>query len=316
MTEPLVVVRSLVKSFGPVRAVDGLDLTVFPGEILGLLGPNGAGKTTTIRVLVTLVAPDAGQVTVAGHDVSRSPRDVRRAIGYVRQEISVDPYLSARENLWVYGRLFHIPGPTLKSRIEELLTLVELSDRANERVRQFSGGMKKRLDIACGLMHRPRLLILDEPTLGVDVQTRHRIWDYVRLLWEREGITVLLATNYLDEADRLSSRVVIVDRGKVVASGTPEALKAEVGGDVISVRLASESSGEGLLERLRAMPQVGHAFIAGGQIHIHASHSEKLIPEIMRAAADLRVAIEELAYRKPSLDEVFLQHTGRQLREG
>lgn len=222
------------------------------------------------------------------------PRAVRRAIGYVRQEISVDPYLSAFENLWVYGRLFHIPGVTLRARIADLLRLVELSDRADERVRQFSGGMKKRLDIACGLLHRPRLLILDEPTLGLDVRTRHRIWDYVRALRRGDGVTVLLATNYLDEADQISDRVVIIDHGRAIAEGTPAELKAEIGGDVVSVRLGPGSSGDGLLERLRALPQVGEAFLA---------------------AAESNAAIEELSYRKPSLDEVFLRHTGRQMRE-
>jgi len=313
--EPLVTLRGLAKSFGSVRAVDGLDLTIRPGEILALLGPNGAGKTTTIRILVTLLPPDAGEVRVAGHDARRDPRAARRAIGYVRQEVSVDPYLSAFENLWVYGRLFHIPGAVLRGRIEALLGLVELSDRAGERVRQFSGGMKKRLDIACGLLHRPRLLILDEPTLGLDVQTRHRIWDYVRGLREKEGVTVLLATNYLDEADRLADRVVIIDHGKAVAEGTPAELKAEIGGDVVSLRLASESVGDTFLARLRALPHVSDAFRAGGEIHVHAAHSERLIPEIMRAAAEAEEAIESLAYHKPSLDEVFLRHTGRQLRE-
>ncbi|MFI7442402.1 ABC transporter ATP-binding protein [Nonomuraea indica] len=221
---------ALRRAFGGHPAVDGLDLEVAAGEVFGLLGPNGAGKTTTIRMLATLLPPGSGTARVCGFDVVRAAGEVRRRIGYVMQNVSPMGYylLTGREKAEIEASLYHVPRRQVKARVAEALDLVGLAAHADRLVQEYSGGMQKRLDLACGLLHRPELLILDEPTLGLDVQSRHRVWDHVRDL-SREGTTVLLATNYMDEADRLCDRLTIIDHGRRVAGGTPAALKDELG---------------------------------------------------------------------------------------
>ncbi|HEX6030870.1 MAG TPA: ATP-binding cassette domain-containing protein [Tepidiformaceae bacterium] len=305
---------ALSRSFGAFRAVDGLDLSVPRGEIFGLLGPNGAGKTTTIRMLATLLAPTSGRVSVCGFDVVEQPKEVRKRIGYVQQQIPTNRYyLTGRECVEMEASLYHVPRKDVRARAAELLEVVGLTQFADKRFPTYSGGMQKRLDLACGLLHRPELLILDEPTLGLDVQSRHRIWEHIHDL-QRQGVTVLLATNYLDEADRLCNRLTIIDHGKAVVSGTPRDLKREVGADVIGItssdspRLEAFLRGAGWVRRIAPSDD--------GGLHVYVADATAAIPAIMRTAVDEGIELERVTYSQPSLDDVFLLHTGRELREG
>jgi ABC-2 type transport system ATP-binding protein len=306
-------VTDLVREFGTLRAVDGLSLSVDEGEIVGLLGPNGAGKTTTIRVLTTLLRPTSGSASVCGFDVIRQANEVRRSIGYVMQEIAIDYLLTGREHLELQARIYHLPEAEVKRRVRWALELVDLTQAADGRAWDYSGGMKKRLDLAGGLLHHPRVLILDEPSLGLDVQSRHRIWEHIHDL-RRQGITVLLATNYLDEADRLCDRVLIIDRGRVVAEGTPEVLKASVAADVLSVQI--EEGAERLAAALASHAEVRQAVVADGSLQVYVRRAPSFLPELVRTADELGLHPAAVTYKQPSLDDVFLLHTGRQLREG
>ena len=306
--------HGLTRAFGTTIAVDGVDLRVEPGDVFGLLGPNGAGKTTTIRMLVTLLRPTSGTAYVSGFDVSRQPAEVRRRIGYVMQSVpwQVNRLLSARELLEVEGALNHVPRARLKRRVEEALELVGLSAHADRMIDEFSGGMHKRLDLACGLLHRPQLLVLDEPTLGLDVQSRHRIWDYIKQLKD-DGVTVLVATNYLDEADRLCNRLTIMDVGRVVVAGSPTELKRAVAADVVQVatpapeRLRSIISGERWVKNI--------VVTNGNEVHIYVDDASVALPTVMRLSFDHGVDLQRVTYTEPTLDDVFLLHTGRELRE-
>ncbi|PWB42010.1 MAG: hypothetical protein C3F10_13920 [Dehalococcoidia bacterium] len=305
--------RSLVRTFGSTRAVDDLDLQVESGEIFGLLGPNGAGKTTTIRILATLLAPSGGTARVCGFDVMTHPQEIRRRIGYVMQKISpTRNLLTGRQCIEMEASLYHVPRREVRARAEELLGLVGLLPHADRLFSQYSGGMQKRLDLACGLLHRPQLLILDEPSLGLDVQSRHKVWDYIHDL-RRQGVTILLATNYLDEADRLCDRLTIIDRGRVVVTGTPSDLKRAVGADVIQVTtaepapLAAAIAGQPWLQR--------HAVSEAGELHAHVTDAAAALPALMGIAAASSIPLETVTYTRPTLDDVFLLHTGRELRE-
>jgi ABC-2 type transport system ATP-binding protein len=293
--------------------VDGLSLAVGEGEIIGMLGPNGAGKTTTIRILTTLMRPTGGTAEVCGFDVVRQPDEVRRSIGYVMQEIAIDYLMTGREHLELQASLYHLPWKEVKRRVNEAIALVELDDAADTRAFLYSGGMKKRLDIAAGLMHRPRVLILDEPSLGLDVQSRHSVWGYIEGL-RREGVTVLLATNYLDEADRLCDRIVIIDHGKVVVEGTPDGLKASIGADVISLEL--DAGADELATALRARPEVKNTAAAHGRLQVYVPDAASFLPNLIRQADELGLKPGAVTYKRPSLDDVFLLHTGHELEEG
>ena len=250
----VVEVRGLKKSYGPIQAVNGIDLAVEQGEIFGFLGPNGAGKTTTISILCTLVRKTAGEAYVAGTEVDRDPSEVRRRIGLVFQDPSLDDQLTARENLDLHGRIYGVPAALRKQRIDELLEVVELADRARSQVRTFSGGMKRRLEIARGVLHHPQILFLDEPTLGLDPQTRKHIWAYLQALRKREGITLFMTTHYMDEAE-FCDRIAIIDRGQIVALGTPSELKSRVGGDVVTVTTSdSAAAAREIAERFAVTP--------------------------------------------------------------
>jgi len=303
---------------GRVLAVDGVSFDVEEGEIFGFLGPNGAGKSTTILMLITLVRPTSGQATVCGHDVAAAPDRVRSQIGYVSQDIAVDENLTGRENLGLQARLYHLEPQTLKRRSAEVLEMVDLADRADDLVSTYSGGMRKRLDIAEGLIHRPRVLFLDEPTLGLDIQTRRRIWEYVERLRAEERITIFLTTHYMDEADALCDRVAIIDRGTIAALGTPDELKRSLGGEVLSVSAPGPSGTprERILERLRALELVETAVAdADSSYTLVVRNGESAIPQVMGIFASEGTEVQAISLKRPSLDDVFLKHTGRELRE-
>jgi ABC-2 type transport system ATP-binding protein len=304
--------RALVVRFGDVNAVDGLDLEVPHGAFFGLLGPNGAGKTTTVNVLSTLLSPTAGSARLLGRDVASERSEVRRNIGLVFQESTLDPELTAREHLDLYARLYHLKDR--RTRVAEMLDLVALSDDADRVVRGFSGGMKRRLEIARGLLHRPRVLFLDEPTLGLDVGARAGIWEHLSALHAAGDTTIFLTTHYMEEADALCGQVAILDRGRLVANGTPEALKAELGGDV--VRIAVEQ-GDGVRERLEAHPgvrtvQLEEPGVPGATTYrVAVAEGSKRLAGLIEAARPGQVV--EVTLQRPTLEHVFLHHTGRTL---
>jgi len=247
----------LRKTYGTLTAVDDLTFQVRAGEIFGLLGPNGAGKSTTLRILITLLRPTSGQALVLGHDVAKEPDTIRRLIGYVPQERAIDRFLTGREHLLLLADLYHLSKVEAQRRIPELLKLVDLEDRADQPAKTYSGGMKRKLDIACGLLPNPKVVFLDEPTLGLDVQSRLRIWDHVRQLKAR-GITIVMTTNYLDEADQLCDRLAIIDGGRIRAMGSPAELKAGLGGDIVSLTVGASDTNriDALAAALRALPMV------------------------------------------------------------
>lgn len=308
-TVPAVHVRDLSKVYDPpdgVVALDGIDLSVDEGEIFGLLGPNGAGKTTLIRVLSTLTEPTTGDASVAGVDVREHPQRVRARIGLVFQEPSLDNLLSGRENLELSAALYDVPRKKARRRIDELLDLMDLTGRGDDRVKTYSGGMKRRLEIARGLLHDPEVLFLDEPTLGLDPQTRERLWAYIRGLRE-QGTTVLMTTHYMDEADALCDRLAVIDHGQIQALDTPENLKAQLGGTVVHV------DGAGLtVERLEAAAGVEHVEPEGEHgFLVELARDVEDLPDFLRSIDD----VGHLEVRTPTLQDVFLSLTGRRLRD-
>ncbi len=306
----------LGKVYDGVTAIQELSFKVFAGEIFGLLGPNGAGKSTTLRILITLLRPTTGQATVLGHDVVREADCVRRSVGYVPQERAIDRFLTGREHLLLLGDLYHLSKDETQRRIAELLKLVDLEDQADRPAKTYSGGMKRKLDIACGLLPNPKILFLDEPTLGLDVQSRLRIWDYVRHLHER-GMTIVLTTNYLDEADRLCDRLAIIDGGRIKALGSPSELKAGLGGDIVSVTLgAGEMTRvEALASALKGLPSIKSISTKPTGLDIRVESPEKALPAVLEAANRLACRIEFIDYHRPRLDDVFVAHTGHAIRE-
>lgn len=302
----VVEVKGLQKSYGEIRAVNGIDLAVERGEVFGFLGPNGAGKTTTISILCTLVRKTAGEAYVAGIEVDRDPGEVRRRIGLVFQDPSLDDQLTARENLDLHGRIYGVPSALRKQRIDELLQVVELADRASSQVRTFSGGMKRRLEIARGVLHHPEVLFLDEPTLGLDPQTRKHIWSYLQDMRKREGITLFMTTHYMDEAE-FCDRIAIIDHGKIAALGSPSELKAKVGGDVVTVTSAdSAATAKEIAERFGMTPLVDN-----GSVKIEVPDGAAFLPRLVR---ELAVPVQTVALSRPSLDDVFLKLTGHAIR--
>ncbi|HEY2988295.1 MAG TPA: ATP-binding cassette domain-containing protein [Candidatus Binatia bacterium] len=320
MSDPVVRIEGLKKSYGEVVALDGISLRVERGKIFGLLGPNGAGKTTTVKILITLVRPDGGKVEVAGTDVLNDPAKVRSLIGYVPQELTVDPYLTAREHLSYYAELYHLPAGARASRIQEALTLVGLGGLEDRRARHLSGGTKKKLDLACGLIHRPPVILLDEPSLGLDVQVRRDVWNYIARLKE-QGTTIFLCTNYMDEAERLCDEVAIIDRGKIVALGAPAALRSELKRDVVSVEVANANGLDGRalesLERAVArLPIVRKSVQEGARLKIYVESNEAALPKILEVAAAAGIAVHSIMYSRPGLDDVFLHYAGRAFSQG
>ena len=302
---------------GGVEALRGVSFAVAPGEVFGLLGPNGAGKSTTVRILATLSAPTAGAATVAGLDVTRQAREVRRRIGYVAQASGVDPTASGRENLTLQARLYRLPAAGLRARVDELLELFQLAAAADRPAQTYSGGMKRRLDIAMGLVHRPEVLFLDEPTTGLDPESRAVMWREVERL-AAGGLTILLTTHYLEEADQLAARLAIVDRGRVVAEGTPAELKATLRGDLLSVELAhaeQAAAGAGVLSRL---PEISAVIADGPRLYAQiaaAADGARALPGALAALEREGLAVARVALSHPSLDDVYLNATGHAYHE-
>ena len=303
-------VRGLVRTFKGVTAVDGVDLDVGPGEVRGFLGPNGAGKSTTVAMLVTLIRPTGGSAEVAGFDVVRQAADVRRAIGVALQDVALDGALTAREHARLQGALHGLPGRRRTARADEMLERFGLAAVGDRRVGGFSGGMKRRLDLALALIHRPTVLFLDEPTTGLDIQSRTALWAEVRSLALDDGVTVFLTTQYLEEADALADRVDIIDGGQLVASGTPAELKAQLGRPTLLVRPTRVSHAAGLAATLADFGEP--AVTRGGTEGVHLRPGVGLA-EVVRALDGRGIAVDELSLQGPSLDDVFLAKTGRTL---
>ena len=309
-----VVVSGLQKTYGKdVRALDGMTFSIPEGQVFGLLGPNGAGKSTTVRILVTLTRPDGGTATVAGHDVAREPDAVRRAIGYVPQASGVDREATGRENLVLQGRLQGMRNADTDRRAGELLELFSLDEKANALVRTYSGGQKRRLDVAMGLMHRPQVLFLDEPTTGLDPEARAAMWDELARLAAAEQLTILLTTHYLEEADRLAERVAIVSRGKIVVEGAPDALKRDLRGELVTVDLGS-SAGDGAAKVVEALPGIDDVLAEGQRLFARVDQGAQAVPAILGALDGAGFPVAAVTVSRPSLDDVYLHYTGREFR--
>jgi len=305
--------NALTKHFGDLVAVDSIDLKVGRGELFGLLGPNGAGKTTTISMLSTILPETSGAGNVCGFDISKDQDRVRECIGIVFQDPSLDEELTGQENLDFHGRLYGMPADLRKKRSDEVLKLVGLSERRNTLVKEYSGGMKRRLEIARGLMHHPKVLFLDEPTLGLDPQTRRSIWDYIKELNDRDDITIILTTHYMDEADYLCDRVAIIDKGKIIALDTPEDFKDKVGGDIIKVKANGKKGNfKSCLKKFKSIKRV---IFDNSELVLSVDRGETLIPKLVEEAKKCGAPIEAISLRKPTLEDVFLHYTGRGIRE-
>ncbi len=307
-----IVAEDLRKHYKDIQALDGVSFSVRDGEVFGLLGPNGAGKSTAVRTLTTLTRPDSGRAIVAGEDVIRHPNRVRRSIGYVAQDSGVDWEATGRENLLLQGRIHGMAGAPLRARVDELLELVGLREAADRIARNYSGGMKRRLDIAIGLVHRPRVLFLDEPTTGLDPEARVALWDEVERLAQQESLTILLTTHYLEEADRLAERVAIMSRGKIVVEGTPGELKANLRGELVTVELGDANGRiEDAAEIVRSIAGATEVGVDGRLVRTRVPNGAQAIPTILSALDSRGFQVESVTTARPSLDDVYLHYTGR-----
>jgi ABC-2 type transport system ATP-binding protein len=298
-----------------IRALDGLDIAVPRGMIYGLLGPNGAGKSTTIKILTSLARPDEGAARVEGIDVLTRPGQVRQVIGVVAQRSGADPTATGRENLILQGRLYGLRGSSVRARADQLLVHFGLTEAAGRLARTYSGGMQRRLDVALGLMHRPAVLFLDEPTTGLDPESRSAMWQEIARLAGGEGMTVLLTTHYLEEADRLASQLAIVDRGRVVASGTPDGLKGQLRGDAVQVELPGDADAGQARAVLAGLPEVRDVVIAGRGVSARSDDGAAAVPVVLGTLQRAGIYAASVAVARPSLDDVYLRHTGRRYSE-
>ncbi len=317
---PAVLIENLQKRYGSVEAVKNVSLQIEPGEIFGLLGPNGAGKTTTLRVLCTLSTPDAGKVEVSGVSVVDNPRIARQKLGYVAQEVALDKVLTGRELLQLQASLYHLPNKSAKQRINDVIGLLGLEEWADKRTGTYSGGVKKRIDLAAGLLHAPDVLVLDEPTVGLDIESRFVVWDFLRQL-KAAGTTVLITSHYLEEIDALADKVAIIDRGVVIAAGTPTQLKDKLGGDRITLRIREFSpnqEAQKAKDLLQALPFVQEVIInssQGNSLNLVVTSQADALNNIQKSLAEAGLPTFGIAQSRPSLDDVYLAATGRTLMD-
>ena len=315
MTDPsarAIDVRDLTKTYkGDVHALNGLSFTVAPGTIFALLGPNGAGKSTTVKILTTLTAPTGGRATVAGHDVRKHPDRVRRAIGSVAQRSGVDRQATGRENLTLQGEMYGLRGPDLSRRVNDLLDRFGLAEAADRAAKTYSGGMERRLAIAMGLVHRPQVLFLDEPTTGLDPEIRAGMWAEIARLTRDEGLTILLTTHYMDEADQLAQRLAIVDQGRIVVEGTPEQLKGELRGDALQVQLAAPAVNGEVHAALGRVPGLREIALDGATLRARADNAATAVPTLLSALDAAGAPVASVTVARPSLDDVYLRYAGR-----
>jgi ABC-2 type transport system ATP-binding protein len=316
-SEAILEVRDLAKIYPDgTRAVQGVSFQVARGEFFGFLGPNGAGKSTTIKMLITLLAKTSGEAHVFGLDVGHDADAIRRRIGYSAQEIGLDDELSGRENLLLQGRLYHLPGDLLKQRVEELLNLMDLAADADRPAGAYSGGMRKRLDLATGLIHRPELLFLDEPTTGLDPQNRAGLWKHLERLNKDEGLTIFLTTHYMEEADRLCDRLAIIDHGRIIAEGSPASLKAQLGGDVVALTFKDgDTATERATALLKGLRFVRDVTPSEAGINVIVEDGGAAVPELLRVLGEAGLGVARLSLTSPTLDDVFLKHTGHSIRQ-
>ncbi len=309
-------VNSLTKKFGDSKAVDNISFNVEEGEIFGFLGPNGAGKSTTMMILTTLLKPTSGHALVGGHNVVSDAKKVREKIGYVQQEISVDEFLTGRENLYLHARINQIPKNLIKSRIDEVLELVELGEKQDDATLTYSGGMRKRIDIANGLLSRPAVLFLDEPTVGLDIQTRRKIWGYIRKIRKDFGMTIFISTHYMEEADNLCDRIGIIDFGKIQIIDAPKSMKSAIGNEIISFNLVDgKASQDTLIEQISKVEFVKEVKNKQDLITVFSTKSNEVIPKIFQISTNLEMKINSLTLKQPTLDDVFISYTGHDLRD-
>jgi ABC-2 type transport system ATP-binding protein len=312
MEESVVSVQGLSHNYGKLRAVDQISFEIKKGQIFSFLGPNGAGKTTTINLLITLLPIQQGKVTIAGHDVAKEKSEVRKSIGVVFQDQRLDRDLTVWETLDFHGRIYSIHKEIRRPRIEELLSLVELREKRDELTKNLSGGMKRRLEIARGLLVKPKVLFLDEPTIGLDTQTRKRIWSYIRRVNKEEGVTVLLTTHYMDEADQNSDTICIIDKGKIIANGTPEELKKSLKQDRIQLQTDNDDKATQIIKDLPGISQIKGT---PNGLTIHLDENASLMTKLVDLLRSAGVQIDGITLLKPTLDDVFIQYTGRELNE-
>ena len=309
-------VNSLTKKFGDFKAVDNISFQVEEGEIFGFLGPNGAGKSTTMMILTTLLKPTSGYALVGGHNVVSEAKKVRKKIGYVQQEISVDEFLTGRENLYLHARINQVPNNQIKSRIDEVIELVELTEKQDKATLTYSGGMRKRLDIANGLLSRPSVLFLDEPTVGLDIQTRRKIWEYIRKIRQDFGMTIFVTTHYMEEADNLCDRIGIIDFGKIQIIDKPKSMKSAIGNEIITFSLVDgKANQDALINQISKIEFVKEVKNKQDLIKVLSTKSNEVIPKIFQESMNLGINISSLSLKQPTLDDVFISYTGHELRD-
>jgi len=307
--------KSLTKSFGDLIAVNDVSFSVEKGEIFGFLGPNGAGKSTTMMIFTTLLKPTSGNAVIAGFDVMKDAKHVRENIGFVQQETTVDEYLTGRENLLLQAKLNHIPKNEINTRIDEVLDLIELSDKQDQAVVTYSGGMRKRLDIAGGLLHHPKVLFLDEPTVGLDIQTRRKIWQYIKKIHVEFEMTIFVTTHYMEEADSLCDRIGIMDHGKIQVIDTPENMKNALGNEIISLVVDTNNNHDSFLEELKKIEFIKKINEDNLKLTLFTSNGTEVIPKIFQISSKLDIKINSISLTQPTLDDVFISYTGHEIRD-
>jgi len=307
--------KSLTKSFGDLVAVNDISFSVEKGEIFGFLGPNGAGKSTTMMIFTTLLKPTSGKALIAGFDVTKDAKQVRENIGFVQQETTVDEYLTGRENLLLQAKLNHIPKNEINQRIDDVLELIELSDKQDQAVVTYSGGMRKRLDIAGGLLHHPKVLFLDEPTVGLDIQTRRKIWQYIKKIHVEFEMTIFVTTHYMEEADSLCDRIGIMDHGKIQVIDTPENMKNALGNEIISLVVDTNNNHDSFLEELKKIEFIKKINEDNLKLTLFTSNGTEVIPEIFQISSKLDIKINSISLTQPTLDDVFISYTGHEIRD-